>query len=344
MAEIALALIVPGDSTTVIPSKLLFTRDLTPLIALRRGVDRWFLAAGALAILLTLILSFMLAARVTRPLAELTEKTSRVDLDQPDVTFDSGRSDEIGSLARVLDAMTARMQVGAQRLREAERRATTGDLARQINHDVKNGLAPIRHVLRHLAEVARNQPDELAHVFRDRQGTLESSVEYLENLSRNYARLTPAIDRGQADPNHLLREVARSLSIAPERVEVKLAPTLPPVRADAVALRRIIENLSGNAVDAVRDQGGTITLQSEVAGADGNVVVRLLVADTGPGMSRDQLERAFDDFFTTKDGGTGLGLSVVRRLVADLGGTLRVETEPGQGSRFIVDLPAAGPA
>jgi signal transduction histidine kinase len=67
-----------------------------------------------------------------------------------------------------------------------------------------------------------------------------------------------------------------------------------------------------------------------------------VVADTGKGMSEDQLNRAFDDFFTTKDGGTGLGLSVVRRLVPDLGGTLRVETAPGQGSRFIVELPAGG--
>jgi two-component system sensor histidine kinase HydH len=62
--------------------------------------------------------------------------------------------------------------------------------------------------------------------------------------------------------------------------------------------------------------------------------------DSGRGMSREELERAFDDFYTTKSSGTGLGLSVVRRLVSDLGGTLRVETAPGQGSRFIVELPA----
>ena len=61
--------------------------------------------------------------------------------------------------------------------------------------------------------------------------------------------------------------------------------------------------------------------------------------DTGRGMNADELNRAFDDFYTSKSTGTGLGLSVVRRLVADLGGTLRVETEPGKGSRFIVELP-----
>ena len=70
--------------------------------------------------------------------------------------------------------------------------------------------------------------------------------------------------------------------------------------------------------------------------------MRVTVADTGPGMSRAQLDRAFDDFFTTKEGGTGLGLSIVRRLVLDLGGTLRIDTEPGAGTRAIVELPVAG--
>jgi signal transduction histidine kinase len=87
------------------------------------------------------------------------------------------------------------------------------------------------------------------------------------------------------------------------------------------------------------DQGAvTISSRSVVGGA--GPVVQIVVADTGPGMSEQQLERAFQDFYTTKAGGTGLGLSVVRRLVLDLNGTLRVESEPGVGTRFIVELPA----
>jgi signal transduction histidine kinase len=70
--------------------------------------------------------------------------------------------------------------------------------------------------------------------------------------------------------------------------------------------------------------------------------VRLAVSDTGRGMTRQELDRAFSDFFTTKVSGTGLGLSVVRRLVTDLGGSLRAETAPGEGSTFTVELPVAG--
>ena len=342
LAELSLRFLSIDDSIAAGRATIVLTRQLGPMIAVRRSVDRWFLGASTVVLLVTAGLALWLSSRVTRPLADLAEKTARLDLDRLDESFATGRADEIGALSQLLDAMTERLRSSAARLREAERRATTGDLARQINHDVKNGLAPIRHVLRHLGQVAREKPGELAGIYQERQGTLESSVAYLENLSRNYARLSPALDRSESDPNSLLQEIARGLAGAAVPVDLRLADSIPSVRADGVALRRILENLAGNAVDAAREGDGRVTLASETLRRDGSVWIRLIVADTGRGMSQEQLDRAFDDFYTTKEGGTGLGLSVVRRLVADLGGTLRVETAPGQGSRFTVELPAGG--
>ncbi|MFO7586550.1 MAG: ATP-binding protein, partial [Gemmatimonadota bacterium] len=109
-----------------------------------------------------------------------------------------------------------------------------------------------------------------------------------------------------------------------------------------LVLRRILENLVGNAVDAARAGGGHVTVTVAPAG-DGEHV-RVDVADDGPGLAFDELARVFEDFFTTKPGGTGLGLSVARRLANDLGGSLKAESAPGEGSRFSVELPAAGPA
>jgi signal transduction histidine kinase len=122
-----------------------------------------------------------------------------------------------------------------------------------------------------------------------------------------------------------------------------LGEPLPKVQADALMLRRILENLIGNAVDSLAGKpGGMVTVSTEAAGKDGEPGrVRITVSDTGPGMTREELDRAFDDFYTTKAGGTGLGLSIVRRLILDLSGTLRVETEPGTGTRFVIELPAA---
>jgi signal transduction histidine kinase len=237
--------------------------------------------------------------------------------------------------------MTGRLRTGAARLREAERRVAMGDLARQVNHDIKNGLAPIRHVLRHLDEVSPT-PDTLAAVYAERRGTLESSVAYLDTLARSYARLTPASPRERCDVNAVVREVVAGVPPGPAVVRAEPSPGLGPIPGDPVALRRILENLVGNAVDSLAPGGGTVEVSTETAQRDGGApVVRLTVADSGPGMSRAELDRAFDDFYTTKAGGTGLGLSIVRRLVLDLGGALRVDTRPGGGTRVIVELPAS---
>ena len=139
--------------------------------------------------------------------------------------------------------------------------------------------------------------------------------------------------------NEVVRETLR-LVAPPDgvRVETALADSLPRVRADAFVLRRILENLVRNAVEAIDGAAGAVTVTTEQrGGAGGNV--RVTVADNGKGMTRPELERAFDDFYTTKPGGTGLGLSIVRRLVLDLNGSVKVETQPGQGTKFFVELP-----
>ena len=315
-------------------------RDPGPLVELRKSVDRWFLFALVITVVTALLIAAWLSARMSRPLALLAEKTAQVDLDRLDQDFATDRDDEVGALARLLDAMTRRLRGSAMRLREAERRAAVGDLARQINHDVKNGLAPIRHVLRHLGQVAEREPENLAAIYQERSSTLASSIDYLDTLARNYAKLSPTLDRGRTDVNAVIRDIAQSIPAGSVQVETRLAASLPQVQSDSIVLRRILENLVTNGLDAMHGLPGSLVMLSEKVDI-APPRVRVCIADSGRGMSREELDRAFDDFYTTKDGGTGLGLSVVRRLVSDLGGTLRVETMPGQGSRFIIELPAA---
>jgi signal transduction histidine kinase len=238
--------------------------------------------------------------------------------------------------------MTERLRVGSARLREVERRAAVGDLARQVNHDIKNGLAPIRNVLRHLSQVGRQDPQLLPAVFEERRSTLESSVEYLETLAQNYARLSPGLERRPCDVNAVVDQILRNTTSDGTELRTQLSERLPPLLGDSLMLRRILENLIGNAVDSLAGrQGGMVTVSTEGIAGGNPDRVRITVTDTGPGMTREQLERAFDDFYTTKAGGTGLGLSIVRRLVMDLDGVLRIETEPGSGTRVVLEFPAA---
>ncbi|HEX2248740.1 MAG TPA: ATP-binding protein [Gemmatimonadales bacterium] len=320
-------------------SRLLVTHETATLEALRRGVNRWFLLALGLTAAVATIAAAWLSSRISRPLRELASKTAAIDLDRLDQSFDTDRRDEIGALSRLLGAMTERLRASSTRLREAERRAAIGELARQVTHDIKNGLTPIRNVLRHMGQIVNEDPTSLPEVFKARRGTLESSVEYLDTLARNYDRLSPGTERRPYDVNTVVRQVVANATRDGVQVHAQLAAAHPQALGDALMLRRALENLVGNGLDSVAGRpDGVVTVSSELVGSLPDRV-RITVSDNGPGMTRAELDRAFDDFYTTKTGGSGLGLSIVRRLVLDLNGTLRVETEPGVGTRASIELP-----
>ena len=318
------------------------SHDVAGLHDLRRNVDRWFLVAVAATAFLAVVLVGWLASRISRPLVELAEKTSRIDLDRLNVDFDTSRNDEIGALSRLMDAMTQRLRSGAVRIKEAERRATLGEMARQVNHDIKNGLTPIRNVFRHLSQLGVEAPEQLPSVLAQRQGTMESSISYLENLASNYARLLPRSQRKPCDVGVIAAQVIGDLRGTGNADLVAERRGEAVVLGDPVSLRRVIENLVVNAIDSLGSARGRVTVTSGGATSNsGEQVIRIVVADTGAGMNKAERDRIFDDFYTTKETGTGLGLSIVRRLVMDIDGSIRVESEPGRGSRFIVDLPPA---
>jgi signal transduction histidine kinase len=332
--------LLTGATARADTARLVITQSLGTLKALQRSADRWFLVVLGLTLAVVLILAAWLSSRVSQPLRELAQKTSQIDLDRLDQSFETERSDEIGALSRLLGAMTERLRTSSGKLRDAERRAAVGELARQVNHDIKNGLAPIRNVVRHLSQVAQQQPAELPNVFRDRKGTLESSVEYLETLARNYDRLSPGVERRACDVNAIVEQVLRNTPADGADLRANLADGLPSAFGDSLMIRRILENLVGNAIDSIAGRpGGAVTVSTAPATESGRV--RITVADTGAGMTKTELDRVFSDFYSTKPGGSGLGLSIVRRLVLDLDGVLRVETQPGEGTRVMVELPTS---
>jgi signal transduction histidine kinase len=325
----------------VVEARLQLTQPLTPLRALLRSADSWFLFTAAGTGVTALLLAVWVSSRISRPLADLAEKTAVLDLDRLDVHFDGGH-DEVGRLSRLLGDLASRLRMSTARVREAERRATVGDLARQINHDIKNGLIPLRNVMRHLAQVERDDPTAFRSVFAERRQTIDSSIAYLETLATSYQRLSQPLDRRQCDLNALITDVV-SAAEGHERIEfaTDLSSPLPPVLGDPIAFRRILENLTANAIDSLQSKAGGITISTQVVNRESeSPAVRVTVADTGRGMSREETGKIFNDFYTTKEGGTGLGLSIVRRLVMDLHGTIGVESEPGKGTRITVDIPA----
>ncbi len=317
---------------------LVISTSLRPLERQRQQAERLVVAILATVLVGAFLLAGFLSWQLSRPLVNLAREAEQVDLDHPDADFASGRRDEVGKLARVLQAMVQRLRAGARRLAAAEHRATLGEVARQVNHDLRNGITPVRNVVRHLGETAERDPDRLASVFQERRGTLDGSLAYLEDLAGRYARLAPEARREPCDLAALAREVAA----AHEGVEVTSVPGAPRVLADPVSLRRILDNLLRNAREALPEGRGAVIVRiAPDADPDLGLQCVLAVQDAGVGMPADVQARVLEDFFTTKAGGSGLGLSNVRRLAGDAGGRVQIDSTPGAGTTVTIIFPGA---
>lgn len=344
VAEVVVPYIDEAAFGGLAAARIVVSHSLGALETWRSGLDEWFRTAALVSIAAALLLALWVSFQVSRPLAQLARQTASVDFDRMEAEFPIARSDEIGALARVLHGMMGRLRSGTARLRAMERRATLGELAQQVNHDMKNGLAPLRHFFRHLWRVADQRPRELPLVVEERREAVKSGLAYLEGLAANYARLATPVERRACDVEAAVRETLSSLPV-PDHVQVVHRPGggIPAVAADPIVLRRILENLLRNAVDSINGATGVVSVTTAVVPGENAVPpgVRITVADTGKGMSDAERTRAFDAFYTTKPGGTGLGLTIVRRLVHDLGGRIGIASRNGTGTSFVVELPGS---
>lgn len=323
-------------------ARLFVTHDRAALHALLRAMNLRLGLVLLLAAALAMALATLLAARISKPLRELAGRTEDLDWGRLDVEFQSTRQDEVGRLTRLLGEMVTRLREGVAELRTVEQKATMGEMARQVNHDIRNGITPLRNVLRHLSEVAADDPEQLPVVFAERRQTLSDGLAYLEELATHYAKLSP----GRApEACHLDAVVAAVLADPGTGHHARLVNAvpsgLPPVLADPISLRRIFDNLVRNALESLPEGRGTVTIDATVSVDENLGEPRILVSvsDDGEGIAPENLSAIFTDFFTTRPGGTGLGLSNVRRLIGDCGGTIRVQSEPGRGTTFLLSFP-----
>ena len=316
------------------------------LDAMVRSWDRALLLSLAGSAALALLLGRVLARRLSDPVERLAATARRVHLGLLDTTFGRGGGRELDRLAVFLNGMLNRIREGIARVRDAEKRATVGELARQVNHDVRNGLVPMRNVLRHLGEAHRRGPGDLADAFAARSRTLVESVGYLGDLADRYEAVAVHGVRERADLRGVARSVVASGAALPSGVRlVESLGTVPRwVEMDVVSLRRVVENLVANAVAAVEGRGGEVAVSLEEVSGEGPRRFRLTVADDGPGIPAELRARVFEPFFTTRREGTGLGLAIARRLVTDVGGRIGLDSEEGRGTSVHLILSAADAA
>ena len=322
---------------------LLIGNSRRTYVELKRHIRSAALLVGGGGIVLAILLSSWAAARVTRPVEQLAQAAQEVAAGNWNAQVEVSGRDELAQLADSFNRMTAELLGQKERLVQAERVAAWRELARRLAHELKNPLFPLQLTVENLVRARHQSPEQFEEVFRESSRTLLAEISNLKAIIGRFSEFSkmPQPQLQQVQVNDVIRGVAqlfRAQLEAPERArihcELQLDQRIEPVEADPELLHRAISNLVLNAMDAM-PHGGTLTLRTR--SEDSKVMID--VADTGSGLTTEECERIFTPYYTSKQHGTGLGLGIVQSVVSDHGGRICVESQPGRGTTFVIELP-----
>jgi two-component system, NtrC family, nitrogen regulation sensor histidine kinase NtrY len=327
------------------------------------------IVAGA-GILVGIVLAWWAAARVTRPVRALAATAQKVAAGNWSATVEIPSHDEIGQLAQAFNRMTSELVAQRERLVQAERVAAWRELARRLAHELRNPLFPLQLTIENMrrahqmaggaglrparevqnAKASGAAPGsahaidagiQFEEVFREGTATLLAELANLKQIIArfsDFARM-PAPEMKALDLNGVVRETVKlfepQLAQTQIHCQTALDPQLAPIPADREQIARVLRNLILNAIDAM-PEGGALTIATTARTGS----VRLEVSDNGQGLTPEECERLFTPYYTTKQHGTGLGLAIVQSVVSDHNGRISVESQPGKGTSFLIDLPA----
>lgn len=301
-----------------------FVQKLAPLyIAL-------FLGAGLLALLIT--------NSIVRPLTALRERLGQLDLESEQEPLEYDGEDAIGDLVRQYNALLHELETKVQALARTEREGAWRSMAMQVAHEIKNPLTPFKLGVQQLNRAAQDGRSDLVERVERFTTMAVSQIDVLSAVAEDFSKMA------SIDPTEFidvdLNEVLASCSdlFEGQGVTYEASPKPMTVRGSRAHLMRVFNNLLSNAVYAVQAAGaqdGAVNVLVDRAGQGWTV----RVIDNGVGIDSNRIERIFEPRFTTKSGGSGLGLSMARFMVNHFGGSISVASEVGRGTTFSVWLP-----
>jgi hypothetical protein len=281
-------------------------------------------------------------------MVELQQKIARVKQGDLTVAVDfADRNDEIGDLGRDFNAMVRQLRESREEIQRlhrtqmsrAEHLATLGELAAGLAHEIRNPLAGIAGVIDIIGrdlpvdspacEVVKEVKQEALHINRILTDLLETARPKRPNFQQ--ADVTGTIQHAIM----FAREQATTRDIS---IDFAAPEAFPPVEHDPAQIHQVLLNMLLNAIQAV-DRNGQIVVKLGVR----SDYAAVSIMDNGPGISPEALKNIFRPFFTTKGHGTGLGLSLARRIIEDHGGRIEVSSTPGQSTTFVVLIPYQRP-
>jgi len=295
---------------------------------------------SAFFLVLVVLFSRGIRSMIIVPVRKLLAGTREVGLGNLEVTIEHRSSDEMMTLIDGFNTMIRNLKAHEQELAEMSKKVAWTEMARKVAHEIKNPLTPIQLSAEHVLKVYEDKRGDLDTALKESMSYIISEVENLRRIAQEFMEIArdTTVHKEPVDLRALLEEIlAPYRRLLDERIRFRIVAegTDFGTRGDPAKLKTALRNIVANAVEAIGTRG---QLDATIGRRDG--VVAIAIHDSGPGMSRETAERIFDMYFSTKDGGTGLGLPIAKKIVEDHGGTIRVASDPGRGTTVTIELPA----
>ena len=292
-----------------------------------------FLIAGIIALIIT--------NRITRSFSIIGDKMRDIQLGKPNEEIEWVRNDEIGELVKQYNKMVQQLEESALALAKSEREGAWREMARQVAHEIKNPLTPMKLSIQYLQRAIHTNQPNVQELTTNVANTLIEQIDHLSKISSDFARFANiANSQLEVFDLHLVIEGLIALHNTNSKVQLTWNKLQKPllVHADKTHMNRLFTNLIANAIEAC---SSLPLCQIEINETKVNGVLRMEIKDNGEGIPEETRDKIFTPNFTTKSSGTGLGLAMCKSIVEQAGGAIWFQTETGRGSSFFVQLPLA---
>jgi signal transduction histidine kinase len=311
---------------------------------LRRLYFNNMIVAG-IAFLLLLIGSFLVIFQLIRPLRHLTHAAESIASGDLSTRVLARGTDEVGRLAGTFNKMAEKLLLQKnleEKIHSMERRGILSETAAVLAHEIRNPLNLINLTADHLVHAYKPTDERQLELYEEIVANLKAEVKHLNRMIENFMAIGKPIkiQKSTTMLSELISQV--QLLVKQHLVSKNIAlhlniPADLQLVADPEQMRLVLLNLLLNAITV--SKSGTIITIDAAGTPDG---VTLSVSDQGPGISQQDTENIFEPYFTKKADGTGLGLTLSRRIVEEHGGHIRVENKPAGGARFVITLANTG--
>lgn len=294
----------------------------------------------ALLILFTLFVAVIISKQITRPLELIRSKLRKIDIAKHNEPINYGANDEVGLLVKEYNRMVAELADSAEKLALSQRQSAWREMAKQIAHEIKNPLTPMKLSIQHLIKAKRDKDPDWEKLFDKFSLSLIQQINTLSNIATEFSTFAKMPSSNPTRIN-LIALLDESISLFSSYPGIEISLMLYGkkeivVNADKEQLQRVFVNLLKNSTQAIpKGQNGKIEVS--VNNLNGKALV--VVSDNGMGVPESLQGSLFSPNFTTKSGGMGLGLAISKGIVENMSGRIWFEAKPNQGASFFVEIP-----